>query len=68
MESGFVMGRILDHLPVFAFVGGVVGAEDKGGEGAGGGRLVNDRRIAGFAEELRAWSFDIERAMGVGGM
>ena len=67
MESGLVTVRISDHLPVFAFVGGAVEVGDVGGGGAGRGRVVNEGRIGRFAEELGAWSFDVERAMGVEG-
>ena len=56
--------RLSDHLPVFAFVGGV---REVGG--AGGGvrwrRLMNEGRICRFAEELEGWSFDEVRVLGV---
>ena len=65
--SGLVTVRISDHLPVFAFVGGE--REGPGTEGRGGGkrRLVNESRMARFAEELQGWSFDEERALGAEG-
>ena len=62
--SGLVTVRISDHLPVFAFVGGSVevgGAQKEGGRR----RLVNEGRIARFAEVLGSWSFDEVRALGV---
>ena len=67
MRSGLVTVRISDHLPVFVFVGG--GGSDPGVAGAGGGkrRQVNEGRIERFKEELEAWSFDEERAMGAEG-
>ena len=64
LGSGLVTVRISDHLPVFALVGG----EREGGVGLQGGgrrRLVNEGRIARFAEALGGWSFDEERALGV---
>ena len=73
IESGVVTVRISDHLPVFAFVGGAVGGSG-GGEGPGGAgqgtrkrRLVNEARIAGFAEELECWDFDEVGALGAEG-
>ena len=62
--SGLVTVRLSDHLPVFAFVGGdgeVGGAHREGGRR----RLVNEGRIARFAELLGSWSFDEVRALGV---
>ena len=56
--------RLSDHLPIFAFIGG-----DRDGvhvqEWSRKRRLVNERRIRGFAEKLEGWSFDEVRAMGV---
>ena len=55
--SSLVTVRLSDHLPVFAFEGGAREAA-----GAQGGRrwrrLVNEARIARFAERLGARSFD----------
>ena len=64
--SGLVTVRVSDHLPVFAFVGGPVGAAGVRG-GTRQRRLVNEARIGRFAERLEAWSFDEERALGVEG-
>ena len=64
--SGLVTVRVSDHLPVFAFVGGPVGAAGVT-EGTRRRRLVNEARIGRFAERLEAWSFDEERALGVEG-
>ena len=64
--SGLVTVRISDHLPVFAFVGGAREVEEEQ-EQAGRRRLVNERRIGRFAEELGGWSFDVERALGAEG-
>ena len=55
--SGLVTVRVSDHLPVFAFVGGPVGAAGVT-EGTRRRRLVNKARIGRFAERLEAWSFD----------
>ena len=66
ISSGLVTVRVSDHLPVFAFVGG--GRAERGGQGVRRRRrLVNDGRIARFAERLDGWSFDAERALGVEG-
>ena len=64
--SGLVTVRISDHLPVFAFVGGMREEEDER-EQAGRRRLVNERRIGKFKEELEGWSYEVERALGVEG-
>ena len=63
--SGLVTVRISDHLPVFAFVGGdrVAEAERKEGRRR---RIVNEGRIARFAERLKEWEFDEVRVLGVG--
>ena len=63
--SGLVTVRISDHLPVFAFVGGAVEVEEEREQGVKR-RLVNERRIGKFAEELEGWSYD-ERGAGGGG-
>ena len=64
--SGLVTVRISDHLPVYAFVGGDR-EEALVGSGRPRRRLVNERRIAGFAEELKGWCFDVQRSLGVEG-
>ena len=51
-------------FPVFAFVGGAR-EEEREQRGGRRQRLVNEGRIARFAERLEAWSFDEERALGV---
>ena len=62
--SGLVTVRISDHLPIFAFIGGA--AEVEGGRKVGQRRrLVNEGRIARFAERLEGLSFDEERALGM---
>ena len=66
MVSGLVTVRVSDHLPVYAFVGGEREGRP-GGDGKTRRRLVNEGRIARFAEELRGWSFDVERGLGVEG-
>ena len=58
--------RISDHLPVYAFIGGKREVEGAGGV-RGKRRLVNERRIERFAEELDGFHFDVERALGVEG-
>ena len=67
MRSGLVTVRILDHLPVLAFVGGGRGMAEVEEEVGGRRRWVNESRIERFAEELRGWGFDKERAMGAEG-
>ena len=64
--SGLVTVRLSDHLPVFCFVGG---ARDVGPRVGIGGkkRLVNERRISGFAEDLKGWCFDVQQTLGVNG-
>ena len=64
--SGLVTVRVSDHLPVFAFVGGT-GVPELGQGANGRRRLVNEGRIGRFAEMLKGWSFDEERALGVEG-
>ena len=64
IESGLVTVRVSDHLPILAFVGGEREIERVPGGGQRR-RLVNEGRIARFAERLEAWSFDEVRAMGV---
>ena len=68
MRSGLVTVRLSNHLPVFVFVDGEREGP-RGGEQGGGEkrRLVNEGRVAKFAEELRGWSFDEERELGVEG-
>ena len=61
--SGLVTVRVSDHLPIFAFIGGTREVRDAQGPG-GRRRLVNEARIALFAERLGAWSFDDVRALG----
>ena len=67
IRSGLVTVRVSDHLPVFAFIGGLreAGSTQEGGKRRR--RLVNDGRIRRFAERLEAWSFDEERQMGTEG-
>ena len=64
MSSGLVTVRVSDHLPIFTFVGG-----NKCGDSHNGAtskrRLINERRIATFADELKAWSFDEVRSLGI---
>ena len=66
VASGLVTVRLSDHLPVFTFVGGT---RADGNKNCGGTnkRLINDRRIARFAEELQGWCFDIEHSLGAEG-
>ena len=62
--SGLVTVRISDHLPVFAFIEGLKDEEKPNGIGSKK-RLVNERRIAGFADQLNTWCFDEIRAQGI---
>ena len=62
-----VMVRLSDHLLVLAFIGGAREEEEERGGRDGKKRLVNEGRIERFAEELRGWSYDEERALGAEG-
>ena len=66
MVSGLITVRLSDHLPTYAFVSGnrEVGVV----EGMRGRRRqINERRIEKFADRLKGWCFDSERALGVEG-
>ena len=67
METGLVTVRVSDHLPIFAFVGGM-GQDGGVGNGEGGGprRVVTGARIRQFAGKLEEWDWREVRAMGVG--
>ena len=67
VRSGLVTVRISDHLPAFALVAGEREVPTVGGCGGGKRRLMNEGRIARFAEELEGWSFDEEREVGAEG-
>ena len=62
--TGSITVRVSDHLPIFAFVGGTKEHNKEHGTG-GRNRLVNGERIEKFAEELKCWSFDEARALGI---
>ena len=62
IDSGLVTVRVSDHLPVFSFVGGKGNGEEMN-HNNGKRRLVNERRIRRFAEQLEIWSFDEVRAL-----
>ena len=63
-RSGLVTVRLSDHLPVFTFVEGH--SDDAYfNERTCKRRKITTHRIAKFAEELNAWSFDEERAKGI---
>ena len=66
IESGLVTVRLSDHLPIFAFVGGAREEATKEARDSRR-RVVNERRIGRFAEELEGWCFDEERALGAEG-
>ena len=67
METGLVTVRVSDHLPIFAFVGGM-GRDGGVGNGEGGAprRVVTGARIRQFARKLEEWDWREVRAMGVG--
>ena len=56
IASGLVMADISDHLPVYAFVGGVGGVEEEEEGGSSGQRrMVNQERVRAFARKLVEW-------------
>ena len=64
LTSGLVTIRVSDHLPIYSFVGG--DRKLSGGEVNGGmHRLVNEGRINRFVEDIRSWTFDEVRALGI---
>ena len=66
IASGLVTVRLSDHLPVFCFVGGARNVGPKVGKG-GKKRLINEGRIARFAEDLEGWCFDVQHSLGANG-
>ena len=64
MESGLLTVKLSDHLPIYSYISGHR-QDNCTQRKEGWHRVINEGRIAGFAEELRAWSFDESRALGV---
>jgi hypothetical protein len=65
MEAGLVKVRVLDHLPIFAMVGGPGGGEQVEGAGCNQRRAVNETRMVDFAIALDSWDLRELRALGV---
>ena len=63
-RTGLITVRISDHLPVFSFIERSKDLEDRDGKKKQR-RKVTEHRIAKFAEQLKAWSYDEERAKGI---
>ena len=63
-KTGLVTVRISDHLPVFSFIERSRDLDKRDGKKKQR-RKVTEHRIAQFADQLKAWSFDEERAKGI---
>ena len=64
IESGLVTVRISDHLPIYSFLGGKNREGDEA-ERAEWRRRINDDRIFRFSEDLKAWTYDEVRSLGI---
>jgi hypothetical protein len=65
METGLVKVRVLDHLLIFAMVGGPGGSGQVEGAGCNQRRAVNERRMVDFVIALDSWDFREPRALDV---
>ena len=63
IASGLVMVEILDHLPVYAFVGGVGGVREEEGGCFGQKWLVNQERVRAFVWKLAEWEWRALRSL-----
>ena len=63
VKSGLVTVRLSDHLPVFSFIGGPTEIGVKPNR-VTNKRVVNERRIVSFAEDLEGWCFDVQHSLG----
>ena len=60
---GLVTVRVLDHLPVYAFVGGVGGMREEERGCLGSSRVVNQEMVEAFVQKLVEWDWRVLQSL-----